>query len=314
MVLLYEAYRSIAGNKEANSLPNANKVCVAVIGGDERELILLQALVKSGMNVTAVGYPDLPQLRGVTRVGSVMEAIRNADVVVAPMSNTDDKGVIKAHMDPSVRLVLDEEVFRAMGPGKRLLIGAAKPVIERLAARYGVELVQLADLDEIAILNSIPTAEGAIHRAMTELDVTLHGSEVVVLGFGRCAVTLARMLKGIGSRVRIVARDRGQLARAYEMGFEIGPLSELESYLKDATVVFNTIPARVLGRSQLECIPPGGLIIDIASAPGGTDFKVADELGIRAFLDLGIPGKVAPKTAGQILAQTVPRIILAAYD
>src|SRR5690606_15669718 len=98
------------------------------------------------------------------------------------------------------------------------------------------------ELDEVAILNSIPTAEGAIARAMAELDVTLHGSRAVVLGFGRCAATLARMLAGIGARVRVVARDRAQLARAFEMGFETGRLDELPLWVRDAAVVFNTVP------------------------------------------------------------------------
>ena len=52
------------------------------------------------------------------------------------------------------------------------------------------------------------------------------------------------------------------------------------------------------------------VVIDIAQAPGGTDFAAADELGIKAFLDLGLPGKVAPETAGEILARVIPGLIL----
>jgi len=88
--------------------------------------------------------------------------VRDADAVIAPMSNTDERGEIRARLDPSARLVLDEAAFRAMGPGKTLYIGVAKPMIARLATRFKVRLVQTAELDELAILNSIPTAEGAI--------------------------------------------------------------------------------------------------------------------------------------------------------
>ena len=285
-----------------------------MLGGDERELILTQALVERGFRVSAVGFPDLPQLAGVERTASVIQAVREADVVVAPMSNTDDDGVIRAHLDPDAHLVLNEEVFAAMGPGKTLFIGMARPVIERLAAKYRVSVVQLAELDEIAILNSIPTAEGAIQRAMTELPITIHGSRSLVIGFGRCGITLARMLHGIGARVRVAARDRGQLARAREMGLETSPLRALQAVLPEADIVFNTVPARVLGRAELEKLRPDALIVDIASAPGGTDFAAARELGIKAFLDLGIPGKVAPRTAGEILAATVPDLIVAAYE
>src|SRR5690606_27184761 len=117
---------------------------------------------------------------------------------------------------------------------------------------------------------------------------------------------------GIGAKVRVVARDRAQLARAFEMGLETGSLSELKALVRDATVVFNTVPAPVLGREELAAMPRSAIVVDIASAPGGTDFAAAAELGIKAFLELGIPGKVAPRTAGEILARVVPEMILEA--
>ncbi len=46
------------------------------------------------------------------------------------------------------------------------------------------------DRDDVAILNSIPTAEGIIQRAMELSDITIHGSQALVLGMGRCGITL----------------------------------------------------------------------------------------------------------------------------
>ncbi len=295
-------------------MPRVDRPRVAVVGGDERELIMVQALIREGLDVTLVGYPGLPELADARRVPGVVEAVEDVDYVIAPMSNTDEEGVVQAHLEPQAHLKLDEEAFKAMGSGKTLYIGVAKPVIERLAARYRINVVQLADVDEIAILNSIPTAEGAIQRAMAELPVTLHGSKALVIGFGRCAITLARMLDGIGAGVRVIARDRGQLARAYEMGLETAHLRELDAWLPEATVVFNTVPARVLGYEQLAKMAPDSLVVDIASAPGGTDFEAAKAIGVKAFLDLGIPGKVAPRTAGEVLARTVPQMIRTSFE
>jgi len=295
-------------------LSDLGGIRVAVLGGDQRELILVSALIERGAEVTVAGYPPLPQIARARRVEGVVEAVRDADAVIAPMSNTDERGEIRARLDPSARLVLDEAAFRAMGPGKTLYIGVAKPMIARLATRFKVRLVQTAELDELAILNSIPTAEGAIQRAMQELPVTLHGSPVVVVGFGRCGMTLARMLAGIGARVRVVARERGQLARAFEMGLDTSDLEELGEVIAEAGAVFNTIPALVLTRRVLERLPRDAVVVDIASAPGGTDFAACADLGIKAFLELGIPGKVAPWTAGEVLAKTVPRLIKELLD
>lgn len=282
---------------------------IAMLGGDRRELILLQELLQTGADVVAVGYPPLPELGRAVRVESVPEAVGGAQAVIAPMSNTDEAGVVRAVLDPQAILQLDEEAFRRMAPGTPLLIGAAKPIIEELAARYQIRLIQTAEQDEIAILNSIPTAEGAIWRAMGEMPTTIHGSRCVVLGFGRCGVTLARMLKSLGAHVTVAARNPSQIARAFEMGLNPMHLKDLAKVLPEVDLVFNTVPAMVLTRPLLSRLPAEGLVIDIASAPGGTDFAAARQLGVKAILELGIPGRVAPRTAGQILARTIPLLI-----
>jgi dipicolinate synthase subunit A len=73
--------------------------------------------------------------------------------------------------------------------------------------------------------------------------------------------------------------------------------------------IFNTAPALVLGEALLEGAAPEATIIDIAAAPGGVDFEAAKQLGLCAKLCPGLPGKYAPRAAGESVAQTA-RIIL----
>jgi dipicolinate synthase subunit A len=56
-------------------------------------------------------------------------------------------------------------------------------------------------------------------------------------------------------------------------------------------------------------MPVHTLIIDLASKPGGTDFRYAEKRGIKALLAPSLPGIVAPKTAGQILANALGLLI-----
>ena len=56
-------------------------------------------------------------------------------------------------------------------------------------------------------------------------------------------------------------------------------------------------------------MPSHTLIIDLASKPGGTDFRYAEKRGIKALLAPGLPGIVAPKTAGQILANVLAQLL-----
>lgn len=50
-------------------------------------------------------------------------------------------------------------------------------------------------------------------------------------------------------------------------------------------------------------------MIDIASAPYGTDFACARELGLNVIVPGSLPGKTAPKTAGEIIADAILNII-----
>ena len=66
----------------------------------------------------------------------------------------------------------------------------------------------------------------------------------------------------------------------------------------------------VLNREVLRRANPDVLIVDLATQPGGTDFEAAHEFGIKAILAPGLPGKVAPLTAGKVLADVVPQLIV----
>ena len=105
--------------------------------------------------------------------------------MIAPMSNTDLQGLITTTPNPSAAPIALPEVIPHLSPGTLLLIGVAKPVIKRLAETHSVRIVETADVDEIAVLNSVPTAEGAIQVAMEETKITIHGSTCLVVGFGR---------------------------------------------------------------------------------------------------------------------------------
>ncbi len=64
-----------------------------------------------------------------------------------------------------------------------------------------------------------------------------------------------------------------------------------------------------MSASVISKLPAHTLIIDLASKPGGTDFRYAEKRGIKALLAPGLPGIVAPKTAGQILANVLAQLL-----
>ncbi len=77
----------------------------------------------------------------------------------------------------------------------------------------------------------------------------------------------------------------------------------------DTDICINTIPHPIVTASVISKMPAHTLILDLASKPGGTDFRYAEKRGIKALLALGLPGIVAPKTAGQILANVLAQLL-----
>ncbi|HHX01916.1 MAG TPA: dipicolinate synthase subunit DpsA [Firmicutes bacterium] len=280
---------------------------IAMLGGDRRELELAQTLLELNVDLRLVGYPPEPYLKTAKHFTDPVAAVNGIQVLIAPIANTDLEGKIFTrldHLDPIDLTV----ILPILAPGTLILIGVAKPVIVKLAEEHGLRLVETADIDEIAILNSIPTAEGAIQLGMEELPITIHGSRCLVVGFGRCGQTLAAKLAALGARVTVVDRNKARLARAIEMGLTPVLLSGLDSVC-DFDLIYNTVPALVITESYLTRLKPTTVIIDLAAAPGGVDFKAAQNLGIKAVLALSLPGKVAPVTAGKILSECIPPLL-----
>lgn len=286
---------------------------LAVLGGDRREVELVRALSEGGARLRVVGLPagDLPQ---VEQLSDPVAAVTGARAVIAPMSGADAQGFLPTPLARDVKIRLDDRLFAAIGGRAPLFIGVLNPMQAPIAAAHGVRVVELTAVDEIAIANSIPTAEGAVQLAMEKLPITIHGANALVLGFGRCGITLARLLAAMGARVGVVARRAADRARAVEMGLKPWTWTQLAEAASRQHVIFNTVPTVTLTDAVLAQTRPDVLIVDIASPPGGTNFEAAKRLGRRALLAVGLPGKVAPVTAGRILAEHVPALIRAELD
>lgn len=277
---------------------------IAVIGGDRRESAAAVYLLEQGAAVRVFGPPHVDGLAGAMRARSLAEAVDGAQVIVGPVRGLDADNHL--HGMPGVPgLWLTDAVINKIAPDTWFFIGWANNWLRERAAERGFRLVDLMERDDFAILNAIPTAEGAIQKAMEESDITIFDSSCLVLGFGRTGQTLAERLKGLGAQVTVIDRNPAHLARAAACGHRAYAISRLADVVHEASFIFNTIPALVLDRHILGRTRAGAIILDIASAPGGTDFAAAEGFGRKAFLLPGLPGRVAPRTAGRYLAQVV---------
>ncbi len=287
--------------------PDLRGCRIAVIGGDARTLFYIPALMETGAEVKAVGLEKAVGLVPCD-LSHLPDALLWADVLILPMAGVARDGTVSTQFSDH-RLVLGAENGSLARPGTLVLTGVARGGLKELAASLRWRLLEIVDIDELAIQNSIPSAEGALQMAMETSDITIHHSHSLVLGFGRVGMTLAKALAGLGAKVFVAARNPVDLARIKVCGYGAVPFSELAFDLNSADFVFNTVPAMVLGESLLQLTRPEVVIIDIASVPGGVDFAAAERLGRKAVLAPSLPGLVAPRTAGRILGDLLPAII-----
>ena len=115
---------------------------------------------------------------------------------------------------------------------------------------------------------------------------------------------MSLLLRGLHANVTASARSRADLA--WVRVFGCTPIATSEIFSRGQyDLVFNTIPAPVFTRRVLAQARPGTILIDLASAPGGIDLEAAGKLPIRTVQALALPGRVAPKAAGEIIKHTI---------
>ncbi len=280
---------------------------VALLGGDKRELALLAALKSAGFSMRVYGLPAASLPGGVMSFASPAEAVRGAELLLLPLPGVSENGRLHAPFAPQT--ILDETVLAGMPPQTPVMVGVASAYLRGLCERCGLRLCEVAELDEVAIPNAVPTAEGALLATMQETDITIDGMRALVLGFGRVGEALAARLRALGAEVIVSNRGAARFAGAARQGYAIYPWGSLEDILPKCDVVYNTVPAPVLDRTKLLMLQRDALVIDLASGSGGTDFAAAADIGIKALHLLSLPGKVAPVSAGRLLGRVYPHII-----
>jgi dipicolinate synthase subunit A len=278
-----------------------------VIGGDLRNIKLANFLVEDGHEVKIYGFDKADFELGITSREGIEEAIHESDIIIGPLPCSNNGEILNSPFSSNIIYIND--IFKLISKKQLFIAGFISDKILKLADLYDIQAVDILAREEMAVMNAIPTAEGAIQIAMEELPITIHASNTLVLGYGRIGKILSKMLDGIGANVYVEARKFSDLALIRSCGYNAVHISELPEYLCKMDIIFNTIPFIILNDELLKTIKSTCLIIDLASKPGGIDFNRARESGIKAIWALSLPGRVAPLTAAEFIKETVYNIL-----
>ena len=277
-----------------------------IAGGDLRSVYLAKALIKEGYDVSvfALGEANLPKEAKQIENPNEFEKAEN---IILPLPCSDGEGFLKTAFSKQ-KIKLSEIVEHL--PKNAVLMGGLLPEeVVSAAEEKGITVFDYYYREEFAVRNAALTAEAAAATLMEMLTESISTVPVLILGHGRIGKLLSAILKALDAKVTVAARRYSELAWIRSEGMTPLEFRLIDAEIGKYKVVFNTVPAPVLTKERLVLMDKNAIIIDLASEPCGTDFKAAEELGITAKKALGLPGKFAPKTAGEILKETVLNIL-----
>lgn len=286
---------------------NNMEKAITVVGGDLRIVKLIEMLNNDGYKVYTYALEnseELLSLDGVEMCPTLEEAVSYSKVVVGPVPLSSDRRRISS---PFGRNVVELEDFITALKGKYLIAGNIN--ISDKLEEMGVQSIDLLKREEFSVLNTIATAEGTIQIAMEETQRTVHGTNVLIMGFGRIGKVLAKMLDGIGAKVYCEARKNEDISWIKAYGYNPIHLNDLDENLGKFDIIINTIPFQLLSAEKLDLVKPEAVIIDLASNPGGVDRKAAREKGLKVIWALSLPAKVAPLTSAEFIKETLYHVL-----
>ncbi len=279
-----------------------------VAGGDLRQLYLAKALAHRGSRVYITCFDEAFELdKRLIPVDQLSQIDEKLDCIVLPLPVTNDGVTVNTPLSKK-RLELETVLQKAV-PSTVIFGGKVEKPFQTACFDRGLEVIDYLEREELAVLNAVPTAEGALEILMQELPTTLFGTKCLLTGFGRISKVMAKYLTALGVSVTVAARRYSDLAWAKVYGCEGIHISRIAEYAGNFDMIVNTVPAKLFDHGVLSKLQDHCLVLDLASKPGGVDFELAKQLGVKVIWALSLPGKVAPVTSGEIICDTIQNIL-----
>lgn len=286
----------------------------AVVGGDMRQVFLTEELSSSHTQIchyALMAEPDKHRCASdshISAAASLKDACSASRCIICPIP-LDKGGIYLNHQCASMEEVPLTSILDALQPRQYFFAGCIPESFRNFAVEKGVSVFDFMQNDTLAVYNTIATAEGVICEAIVRSPINLNQSKCAVLGYGKCGSTLVSYLKGMFCRVYTFCNNPDKRARAAVISDGTGDLGDFKKNAEEFDFVFNTIPAPVISSDTLEVMKSSVTIIDIASAPGGVDYKAAKAFGKAAALCPGLPGKYAPSSSAKSLKKSIESIL-----
>lgn len=279
---------------------------VAVVGGDMRQFAIYEQLLSQNNNTALCAFEKYEIPGRDISYPLCADTLYGADIVILPLP-AFAAGKLNAYF--SDESITEDALLRMIPKGAKVFGGKLSKSFMDAAKDNGIYVCDYMQREEFAVLNAVPTAEGAIALAIEHTGGMICKSRILICGFGRIGKILSQRLLSLGAHVSVSARKPHDLAWIFAYGMNPLKTGELLHDAFDYDIIINTIPDMIFDKKMLSRVKNGCVIIDLASLPGGVDLESAEDMGLTAFRALSLPGKTAPAAAGRIILSTIENIL-----
>ncbi len=283
---------------------------ISVLGGDLRISKLANMLVADGNRVCVFGMENSNEVmenKEIIKCKSLKEAIDSSDIIIGSVPFL--KGEEEMYATFSEKHIQIKDLLQEKHKDKIFIAGSIPEKSKYFLNEYYGKVIDVMEREELVILNTIATAEGAIEIAIKNTDKILHGSKVLVLGYGRVGKVTARKFYELSTRVTCAARKATDLAWIKAFGYEAVNINNLKVELREFDIIINTVPQTIIDKSKMKFMKKDVLLIDLASKPGGFNIEDAKSLNLKLIWALALPGRVAPVTSAHFIKQTIYNVL-----
>lgn len=280
-------------------------ITFSIIGGDLRIINLAKMLVADENEIYTYGLEkseELKKQKNIIVCETLQETINKSKYIISSIPFSSDGKIINAPFS-NKKIFVNE--FMNLLNNKILICGNVSEEIISYTKNNNVKIIDVMKIEELAILNTIATAEGTIKIIISNTDTIIHGKNILILGFGRVAKTLAKKLDSISAKVSCAARKNEDLAWIRTLGYNAVNINNIGNNLNKYDIIINTVPQMILSEEKMKYIKQDCLLIDLASKPGGIDQEVAKNKKINSIWALALPGKIAPVSTAKYIKDII---------
>ncbi len=220
---------------------------------------------------------------------------KNCECLILPV-----KGVNKDFVIDGTDIKLTDNYLQMLR-NKRIYTGLINEDLKKKCQENNILLISYLT-EDLAIKNNYITTEGIINNLVTKSEKAIYNSRILIIGYGKLGQISANVLKAMKADITISCRHEKDLLHGKINDFKVIPYSKIITIINQFDFIINTIPYRILDNTILKTINNNEiLIIDVSSNPFGLDHDYAKQIGLNSLLLPGLPGIVAPQTAGELI-------------